>query len=196
MHIYPTPANLVWTIISIIFIVYSTRALMLFIPALREAKNFTFNGKRKKIAIDLARDYIIGETIRMASHVLSVVIGFQSLLIPPLHSPPANRIHVLYSIQVQIVFIFFNVLSGANSMRAVRSWLRRNVILQGRNAESILQRLERRQVRRSMAAQAQEGERQAREGERQTIEGDRQTREGERQTLEGERLRDTQGGDG
>lgn len=190
MHIYPNPASLIWTAISLVFIVYSTRALLLFGPALKEARNFTFNGKRKQLAIDLAKDYIIGESVRMLSHVLSATIGIQFMFVSPIHSPPVSHLRVVYSLEVIYVLIFLNVLSGVNSMRAVRSWNRRDVIVKGRNAENILQRLEQRRQRRDGQTLQEQTDDNTR---RLDAIGDAAI--ATRQTSDGERLHDKQKGE-
>jgi hypothetical protein len=154
-HLYVNRYNLLWIVESALFIVYSARALSLFIPSLHRARALKFNGRRKRIAVDLAKDYVIGETIRMIQHVLSLYVGIESVFIAPDTQTRLDRIHALFSFQVIIAILFLNALTGVNSMRAVRSWNRRDGIIRGKEAETILARLEAR-TRRSALKNAEQ----------------------------------------
>lgn len=155
-HLYVNRYNLLWIIESALFIAYSARALFFFIPSLHRARALKFNGRRKRIAVDLAKDYVIGESIRMVQHVLSLYVGIESAFIAPNTQTHLDRVHTLFSFQVIVAILFLNALSGVNSMRAVRSWNRRDGIIRGVETENILARLEDRARRRALKKSKQD----------------------------------------
>jgi hypothetical protein len=119
-----------WCVVTILFMCLSTQALLVFGAGIRNARGVPVAEKfRRAYALDKAWDYFLSEMWRFLQHLASFLVGAISFFITPIppHQIPADA--ALFGQYVTMTLFFINFCAGANTVRALRTWRRREELV-------------------------------------------------------------------
>lgn len=124
-HLYLSAADTVWLMVATIWTVFSIAMLATYHTARRAALSGPYqitDPDVRVLAREIMRDFTRAESIRLASHLVAIVIGLAGAVITPRHP---NEQATIADTAIVVGLVVLNCLSGANSVNAYFSWKRR-----------------------------------------------------------------------
>lgn len=122
--------TVIWCLISLAFMILSFSAMIVFWHGVKRAAGLNPGTFRRQYALDVAWVFLLDELWRFTQHLASFFAGmiwFFVTYIPPPQDLPND---VKFATATVIFVLFYvNVASGINTIRSLRTWRRREKML-------------------------------------------------------------------